>query len=398
MKATRYQILSMYFRITICAFYFLFGIVTYPCAQPGFERVYGGLNLETANFIKPTADHGYVLVGSAMDPVYQTSAYYVLKIDSNGNELWSRIIGDPMNAFGLAIVPTYDGGYAFVGSHTGIFYDVIAEIVKLDSLGNLVNSNTFPPADGWGTAGIGILQTRDSNLAISVYTDGFISQNYYSLYKIAPDLSTSWTNFLSYDGSFVNVHDVVQGEDGNYFSLGYYDNFYFVYPMIPQATAIRKFAADGSLLIDSVFEFHSVSNSISPTSDSGIIISGYQDSLSTRWMKLTRLNQNGTPLWQRMYACPDGQDAYVAKQVADSGFVILSTVAGVLSNQHDLHLMKVNGSGDSLWSKNYGSYYDEHALHFEETSDHGFVILGSTNSFNGSKIYVIKTDSLGNLP
>ena len=386
----------MYFRTAVCAFLYLFGFVLESQAQPGFERVFGGLYRETANYIKPTPDHGYILIGTAKDPFYQTYAYYVLKLDSMGFEEWSKIYSNPLDAFGYAIVPTFDKGYAFVGSHIGIFYDGIAEIVTLDSLGDVTNSNTFPPADGWGTAGIGIIQTLDSNLAITAYTDGFISQNYYSLYKIAPDLSTSWTNFLSYDGSFVNVHDVIQEKDGSYFSLAYYDNFYYVFPNIPQATGVRKFAADGTLLVDSVFELHSISNSISPTSDSGVIISGYQDSLNMRNMMLTRLDLNASPLWQKSYVAPSGQNAVLTQQVSDGGFVILSTCSGMLANQNDIQLMKVNGLGDSLWSKTFGSYFDEHALHFEETADHGFVILGSTTSFNDSKIYVIKTDSLGN--
>lgn len=387
----------MNFRSVLWVFLVCFLIGYDLQALPGFERVYGGLNQETANYIQPTKDHGYILVGTGMDPIFGTHSYYVLKLDSTGNEEWSKILGDPLDAFGYAIVQTYDGNFALVGSHVGIFYDGIAEVLLLDSNGSIINSNTFPPSEGWGTAGIGIVQTTDSNLAISTYTDGFISQNYYSLFKLAPDLSTSWTNFLSYDGSMVNVHDVIQQHDGNYFSLGYYDYFYYVFPPIDQATAIRKFASDGTLLVDSVFALYSISNSITATSDSGIMISGYQDSLSRRSIVLTRLNTNATPLWQKSYQAQGFQDGFLVRQTSDGGFAILSTVDGVLLNQHDIQLMKVNANGDSLWSKNYGSYLDERALHFEETSDSGFVILGSTTSYNNSKIYVIKTDSLGEI-
>lgn len=388
----------MFYRQAICLVFCIVGFAVLASAQPGFERTYGGTSAETASYIKPTPDHGYILVGTAWDPFYQNTAYYVLKLDSNGNEMWSRIFSDPLSAYGNAIVPTYDGGYAFVGSHNGIFYDGVAEIVRLDSLGNIVNSNAFPPADGWGTAGIGIIETTDSNLAISVYTDGFISQNYYSLYKIAPDLSTSWTSFLSYDGSQLNPHDVIQEKDGSFFSMAYYNNFYYVFPNIPQATSIRKFAADGTLVIDSVFQFYSVSNAITPTVDSGILISGFQDSLNTRWIKLTRLDLNATPVWQKSYSCPNFQDGYSVQQCSDGGFAILNNATGTLHNTGDIELMKVNSAGDSLWSKTYGSFLNESAIHFEETVDHGFVILASTTSFGASKIYVIKTDSLGNIP
>ena len=67
----------MYFRTAVCAFLYLFGFVLESQAQPGFERVFGGLYRETANYIKPTPDHGYILIGTAKDPFYQTYAYYV---------------------------------------------------------------------------------------------------------------------------------------------------------------------------------------------------------------------------------------------------------------------------------------------------------------------------------
>ncbi|HNP50044.1 MAG TPA: hypothetical protein PKL85_14460, partial [Bacteroidia bacterium] len=307
----------MNFRSVLWVFLVCFLIGYDLQALPGFERVYGGLNQETANYIQPTKDHGYILVGTAMDPIFGTHSYYVLKLDSTGKEEWSKILGDPLDAFGYAIVQTYDGNFALVGSHIGIFYDGIAEVLLLDSNGSIINSNSFPPSEGWGTAGIGIVQTTDSNLAISTYTDGFISQNYYSLFKLAPDLSTSWTNFLSYDGSMVNVHDVIQQQDGSYFSLGYYDYFYYVFPPIDQATAIRKFASDGTLLVDSVFALYSISNSITATSDSGIMISGYQDSLDRRSIVLTRLNTNATPLWQKSYLAQGFQDGFLVGQTSD---------------------------------------------------------------------------------
>lgn len=98
------------------------------------------------------------------------------------------------------------------------------------------------------------------------------------------------------------------------------------------------------------------------------------------------------------YACPNFQDGYSVQQCSDGGFAILNNATGTLHNQGDIELMKVNASGDSLWSKTYGSFLNESSIHFEETYDHGFVILAGTSSFGSSKIYVIKTDSLGNIP
>ena len=66
-----------------------------------------GLNQETGvNYIQPTKDHGYILVGTAMDPIFGTHSYYVLKLIVQ-EKRWSKILGDPLDAFGYAIVQTF---------------------------------------------------------------------------------------------------------------------------------------------------------------------------------------------------------------------------------------------------------------------------------------------------
>ena len=67
-------------------------------------------------------------------------------------------------------------------------------------------------------------------------------------------------------------------------------------------------------------------------------------------------------------------------------------------------LMKVNAEGEQMWYKTYGGAKDDGFSHSIETSDGGFVAVGSTNSvrFNlkGELVqsnYFLKTDANGNL-
>ncbi len=215
-----------YFRFLLISF--LFSILALNlAAQPCFERVYGGQLNEEASLVRPTLDHGYILIGSRDDTIHHSRAYFVLKLDSAGNEVWSKSYGDNYNQHGSSIVQTPDSSYAFVGSHDAILYDAVAEVVRIGPDGTLLNSKRYPPFDGWGTEGLGIIATADSNLAISTYTDGFISQNFYSLIKLNSDLSSKWSNFVSFNGSIMNEHDAAQGTGEKFFTLGHYINFYY---------------------------------------------------------------------------------------------------------------------------------------------------------------------------
>jgi hypothetical protein len=64
----------------------------------------------------------------------------------------------------------------------------------------------------------------------------------------------------------------------------------------------------------------------------------------------------------------------------------------------DAWLVKVNQSGETLWTRTYGGVGSEYAFEAQETPDRGFILVGCTSSYGpnpGWNLYVVKTDSLG---
>lgn len=367
-------------------------------AQPAFEKVFGGIHAEKGTFLRIAHDKGYIISGTSEDSTYHTRAYYLLKLDSLGNKAWERSYGDAFQRYVASVIPTWDGGYAFTGTRGGPVYDGEAEVVRTDSLGNITASNTYPPFEGWGTTGVGLIETLDSNLAVTVYTDGFISQNYYSLLKLAPDLSTFWSNFVSYDGSLVNPHDAVQNADGYFYTLGFYDNYYFSSPNLQQVSSIRKFTRTGVPVLDSLYQFNAETHSVARVSDGGLILCGRIDTLGSKDVLLIRLDSTGQVVWRKRLGSGRDENGFYACQTSDGGFIVASDVnQTVFLRNHDIQLVKLNAAGDSLWSATFGGTFDEQVYQVEESEDHGFVILGSTTSFGDRNIYVVKTDSVGRI-
>jgi TolB-like protein len=62
-------------------------------------------------------------------------------------------------------------------------------------------------------------------------------------------------------------------------------------------------------------------------------------------------------------------------------------------------LIKTDGNGNLQWAKTYGGTLDDSARAIVQTSDGGYIITGTTNSFGTGTydIFLIKTDSSGNL-
>ncbi|MBC7485831.1 MAG: T9SS type A sorting domain-containing protein [Cytophagaceae bacterium] len=92
-------------------------------------------------------------------------------------------------------------------------------------------------------------------------------------------------------------------------------------------------------------------------------------------------------------------DLAVSVSVLNDGSIITFSTSNSFSNSKDFLLSKINKKGNVEWSKIYGGEDIETAVHFEKTSDNGYVLLGNTISYgNGNEdIYIIKTDSVGNI-
>ncbi len=363
-----------------------------------FAKAYGEKPDHEAVFFKPV-DDGFVIVGSAIDSTYHTRGYYILKLNKNGIKQWEKSYSDAFSFYTNGVTILSNGNIAIIGTHAGILYSALAEVVILDSTGNFLNSRTYPPLDGWGTSGTGIILNQDSSIAISLYTDGFISTNYYSIYTLNADLSINWTEFIGYDGSLLNAHSLTKASANNFFSLSYYDTYYFSANLQYQVSAIRKFNSQGQVILDSLYQFQATTNSISATQDGGVIIGSTLLNNGQNDLQLIKLDSVGNFLWDKHCGSYLNESTVQAIQAFDGGYLVLSTIEDpILPNQNDILLVKTNSTGDSLWSRKIGSILNDIGLHIEETADSNIAVLGSTNGFESNKIFFALFDSHGNIP
>ncbi len=363
-----------------------------------FEKAYGEKPDREVVFFK-TVNDGFVIVGSAIDSTYHSRGYYILKLNKNGKKQWEKSYSDAFSFYTNGVSILSNGNIAIVGTHAGTLYSALAEVIILDSLGNYLNSRTYPPLDGWGTSGTGIILNKDSSMAIAIYTDGFISTNYYSIYTLNADLSIDWTEFIGYDGSIVNAHSLSKSITNNFFTMSYYDTYNFSAQPQYQVSAIRKFNNQGQVILDSLYQFQSATNSISATNDGGVIIGSTLINNAQADLQLIKLDSIGNFLWNNHCGTYLNENVVQAIQAFDGGYLVLATIMDpILPNQNDIILVKTNATGDSLWSKKVGSILNDIALHLEETADSNIAILGSTNGFGSNKIFFALLDSRGNIP
>ena len=140
--------------------------------------------------------------------------------------------------------------------------------------------------------------------------------------------------------------------------------------------------------------------SVRQTFDGAYIFTGYTTSYGAgyRDIWLVKITPAGDTLWTKSYGFDLVEESYSAKQMPDSGFIVLGK--STTSSQglyNDFWLLRTDQLGDTLWTKFYGDLWEQETPQdIIITNDGGFAIVGFDQDYikNGS-IWFIKTNSTG---
>ena len=138
------------------------------------------------------------------------------------------------------------------------------------------------------------------------------------------------------------------------------------------------------------------------TFDEGFIIAGatYSFGAGSRDVYLIKADTSGNEEWSRTFGGNKIDCGCSVQQTSDHGFIIIGFTESFSTGDYDVYLIKIDGSGNQMWSKTFGGDRDDYGLSGQQTSDWGFIITGRTNSFglgiSNYGVYLIKTDHSGN--
>jgi hypothetical protein len=140
--------------------------------------------------------------------------------------------------------------------------------------------------------------------------------------------------------------------------------------------------------------------SVDQTSDGGYIVTGFVDwagAGETMNLYLVRTDSLGDTLWTRTYGSDSVRfDGQSVEQTDDGGYFVVGYMEPGPHGYADIPVWKFGPGGDLEWDKVFGSSAHEGGCEGLQTTDGGYIIVGSTrlNPEQGS-IYLIKTNSAG---
>lgn len=313
-----------------------------------WRKNYGGISSDSCYVALQTADGGFILVGYSMSYSNGSVDFLAYKVDASGMKQWRKNYGGTDYDNCQAARPTADGGYILAGYGTSYSAEPGSHdflIYKVDSAGAKEWRKNYGGLDY--DACYSVQQTGDGG-----YVAAGLSYSYYHgpdgdcdmlIYKLNGAGQKQWRK--NYGG--------IEGDFGR---------------------------------------------CVWPTSDGGFLLAGYSESYSVEDNFLVyKLDAAGNKQWRKDYGGAEDDRCYAVLQTADGGCLLAGGSRTYSNGSRDFLVYKVDAAGVKQWRKNYGGAAWDCCYTAQQTTDGGYILIGTTYSFThgGTDFLVYKVDAAG---
>ncbi len=393
-----------------------------------WQNTIGGSENDFLHSIQQTADDGYILGGTSESPndgektddSIGEDDYWVIKLNSNGEIQWQNTIGGSEDDNFRSIQQTKDGGYIMGGySESPADNDKSEDsqgyndywVVKLDENGDYVWDKTI---GGSEEDRLEIIQqTADGGYILGGYSDSDAdgdkdddhkgSYDYWIVKLSSNGQKIEWQNTIG-GGSTDRLHSIQQTADKGFILGGYsasdisddkseanqgsYDYW------------VVKLDENGDYVWDKTFGGSDSDKlrSIQQTDDLGYILGGYSysdksgDKTDDSWGEndywVVKIDKDGDYEWDKTIGGSDKDYLYSIQQTKDGGYILGGYSESpddgdkTEANQgwYDYWVVKLYPDGSIYWDKTIGGSRDDELYLFQQTTDGGYILGGSSDS------------------
>jgi hypothetical protein len=352
----------------------------------GWSATLGGDGADWGNSVRETEDGGFIIAGGTESYGAGGRDVWLAKTDAVGSIIWSKALGGPDDEEAYSVARTADGGFVLTGdSPSGGLW-----LVKTDANGSVVWDKTF---GGWAS-GHSVQPTSDGGFIVA--GTSYSTSGGYDVLLIRTDAEGGemWSETFGYVQPDYGAC-VQQTTDGGYVVVGYTKS----YGAGRSDAWLIKTTSSGHVEWTKTYGGTEYDEGayVRQTQDGGYVVVGRTNSFGAgsydAW--LIRTDADGSELWQKTFGGTGYDQAMCVDQTQDGGFVLTGEYF-VSGRSSDLWLLKVDPSGNIEWEKMFGGTAYDGGSSVEQTSDDGYIVVGSTMVGNSNKdIYLIRTGAFG---
>jgi hypothetical protein len=197
------------------------------------------------------------------------------------------------------------------------------------------------------------------------------------------DGDTLWTRCYMKNGFNAQVYSVQIAADGGFVAAG---------SMQEQFTSdvdafIFKTDSAGNFLWAKGYgqSGYDYAQQVQTTSDGGYVLAAVTYSFGAGLADyfLIKTNSSGNLLWSKTYGGASDDRSESVVQTSDGGFLFTGESASNAQGNFDICMIRTNGTGDTVWTKGFGSIQNNEGYSLTLTSDSAFAIAGYYYSLSG---------------
>lgn len=366
-------------------------------AQITFMKTFGGTGDDILVSGLLTNDESYLGLGYTDSFGAGGTDAFVIKVDSLGNEVWSKTIGGTNNDGFSHGIELSNGDFILVG-YTNSFGagDYDAFVVRLSSTGNIIWTKTYGGTDNDKVATV--LVTANNNLLISGYTKSFGAGGLDALVlKVDMNGNLIWAkSYGESTNDWLKMTGISETASGNYIAVGSSE-----YSTLPQHSGLR-------------FEIDSAGNLVSSNMYSGANNDGFTENMianntnyvrgsTTSWngngnfysLWMSQIDVNNNLIWSNTYGMPN-ESLGMTGGVFHNNTITFAGYTFTNNTQNTALILQISPSGNINWAKSYGGNGVDRFRSINKTST-GYILFGYTDSYGqgGKDILFVKTDNQG---
>jgi hypothetical protein len=360
-----------------------------------WDAAFGGPEADIAYDVQPTSDGGYIASGFGSQGFSQQ--ILVVKVDAQGQSQWQRTFS--LNNYGeraYGVVETNDGGYVLFGSaYLPSAVDNRPWLLKLDADGNTVwsSENGLTQQVIVDSAIIRGFERADGSLVIVGGTNSFTNvqrpwvataraSGELQSFAVYPSLATGY-------GEGTYIEDIAPTPDGGFVLVGGSS------PPLPGRAFLWKFGSDlepeWARIYDDIFV--RVAFGVEVASDGGYLLAGCEVANCTDAV-LVKTDGQGAVEWHRRYNLPLYNEGRDVIERPGGGYLLLQTsVDAAGSTSYSTDLLELDAAGELVQVTPVQGGVRSTNLTRLRAVDGGFVAAGSrddTTGYPNVDLYLLK--------
>lgn len=356
--------LFLFFLLLICGPVFAQPVDSVWC------HTYAGEAPVTVQVLLATPGGGYVFAGKISVPATRGDVWLV-RIDDNGDTLWTRRYGGAYDDHCNAMAAVADGGWILGGFTKSFGYSYFGGdiwLLRIDESGDTLWTRRY------GDIGL------DECFGVKEQSDG-------GFFVVAKGDTIAW-RLLRLDSngdsvssqplavpSTIQLDDLERTADGGYLLGGATANG----GSFSDAWLMKTDALGDSLWSRTygVPLLSQTCNDVTVTTD-GYVFTGQtvRESGQRTDVWLVKIDLNGDTLWTQTYGGTSGEVGAAICSAPGGGFAIAATRGSSWEQHSDAWLIRTDNSGDSLWSATFDSPSYEYCVALVAAPDGGYVLAG----------------------